>query len=87
MTACEVCGIPLGHYETCPSPSCPCYGLRGGSPEMDAAAERWRSRPSVAQARAMGDDVLAALERDAWLELGRAAGDLIDIEIRHLEEP
>jgi hypothetical protein len=80
---CEVCGIPLGYRETCPSPSCPCFGLRCGA-EMEAAAERWRSRPSVAQGRAMtGSAALEIMENRAWLELMDLRGITIDLEIEH----
>ena len=53
LQPCPVCGIPLGHRETCPSPSCPCYGLRSDSSEAELAALAWRARPSVAASRAM----------------------------------
>jgi hypothetical protein len=33
-----------------------------------------------------GADALDMLERDAWLELTRARGELIDVEIRHISE-
>ena len=83
LGACEICGIGLGHYDACPSPSCPCYGLRCGA-EMDAAAERWRSRPSVAAARTLsGDAALEILENRAWLDYEEARGMVIDIEIEH----
>jgi hypothetical protein len=81
VTPCEVCGIPLGRREPCPSPACPCYGLPPG-PEADAAAERWRSRASVAQARTMAGTVaLEHLERRAWLDYAEAAGDAFDVVI------
>lgn len=83
-----MCAIPLGRHEACPSPACPCYGTRAGSAEMDAAAQRWRSRPSVAQARTLdGRAALDALERRAWLELTAAYGAVIDVEITHEPAP
>ena len=87
MTApCQVCGIPLSvsSREACPSPSCPCYGLRAGSEEMTRAALRWRSRPSVAVSRTLAGEVAYdQLERAAWLAMQEARGELIDIEISH----
>ena len=41
MTPCKICGIPLGYYETCPSPKCPCFNTRAGSEEMEQAARSW----------------------------------------------
>jgi hypothetical protein len=88
MTPCQVCAIPLRRHECCPSPACPCYGLAPGTAEADQAAQRWRSRPSVAQARTMrGEDALDHLDRMSWLEYQRARGELLDVEIVHLEMP
>jgi hypothetical protein len=88
MTPCPVCQIPLAYRELCPSPSCPCFGLDARSVEAEVAADRWRSRPSRAQGRAMtGGDLLAVLERDAWLAMERARGDLLEIEFRHEAQP
>ena len=88
MNECQVCRIPLGHYEACPSPSCPCFGLRAGTAEAELAAERYRRRPSVAQARSMsGTAAVDHLDKLAWLAYMRAAGDLIDVEIQHRELP
>jgi hypothetical protein len=89
-SGCEVCGIPLSlaRRETCPSPACPCFGTRADSIEMELAAERWRSRPSVAQSRTMtGAAALDALEHRAQLDAQRAYGDVIDIRIEHRAEP
>ena len=88
MNECPVCHIPLGRYESCPSPSCPCVGTRCGSAEMEAAAAAWRSRPSIAAARTLtGQAALEVLERGAWLEQARAYGDVISIEIEHRARP
>jgi len=76
-----VCRIALDTWESCPSPTCPCYGTRAGSPEMDAAAERWRSRPSVAAQRTMTADAAYDLvEMRAWLDYAEAAADLVEFE-------
>jgi hypothetical protein len=78
---CEVCGVPVGVLGTCEIPGCPAYGTRAGSAEMDAAAERWRSRPSVAQARTMtGTDALSHLERRMWIDMW---GAVIEVEHRY----
>jgi hypothetical protein len=53
---------------------------------MEAAAQRWRSRPSVAQHRAMtGEIAYDILERDARLAAQRAYGEVLDILIEHRE--
>ena len=84
VTPCPVCMIPLGHRETCPSPSCPCYGLRSDSIEAETAAERWRSRTSVAQSRTLtGEAALDHLDRQAWLDYQEARGRVLEIEIEH----
>jgi len=84
VTECAVCGVPLACYERCESPSCPCFGTRGGSPEMEAAAASWRTRPSVAAARTLAGSVaLDHLERGAWLDMMEARGRVIDLEIEH----
>lgn len=80
MTECPVCAIPLARYEACPSPACPCFGTRCGSDEMEHAAAAWRSRPSRAMT---GADALAALDRDAWLDMMEVRGRVISIEIEH----
>jgi len=83
VTPCEVCGVPLDRWESCPSPACPCYGTRADSPEMDAAAERWRSRPSVAAARTLnGAAALELIELRTRLDYLEAAGELIEVEHR-----
>lgn len=89
IVACPVCGIPLERRrEPCPSPACPCYGTVAGSPEMESAALRWRSRGSVAQSRTwQGDDALDALERAELLDYQAAAGALIDVQIEHEARP
>jgi hypothetical protein len=84
VTPCPVCGVGLAYRESCPSPSCPCYGMRAGTAEADVAAERWRARPSVAARRTMtGADAVAALETRVWLEMAGACGAVLDIEIEH----
>jgi hypothetical protein len=84
MTPCPVCGIPLAHRETCPSPGCPCYGLTARSVEAEVAALAWRARPSVAAARTMpGRAALEHLELRALLEMQEARGRVIDVEIEH----
>jgi hypothetical protein len=88
MTPCPVCQIPLAFSETCPSPSCPCYGMRSGSAEAESAAAAWRSRPSVAAARTMpGRAALEIIERGAWLDMMEARGRVIDVEIEHRALP
>lgn len=80
-TKCSVCAIEWGRRQQCQSPSCPCYGTRCGTAEMEAAAAHWRSRPSVAASRSMtGQDAVDVLERDAWLAFLSAAGELYDLE-------
>lgn len=82
--SCAVCGIEWGHKAPCESPSCPCVGTLCGSAEMERAATRWRSRPSVAQSRTMtGHAALDHLERQAWLDMVEARGMVIDLEIEH----
>lgn len=85
---CLVCKIPLEPREVCPSPACPCYGLRTGSAEAEVAAQQWRVRPSMAARRAMtGAAALSALEMRAWLELTGAAGEALAVEIEHGHVP
>ena len=82
---CPVCGIMWGRGEPCESPACPVVGMRMGSDEAEGAALRWRSRPSVASARSFaGDDALAVLERDTWLEYEKAVDAL---QFGHEEMP
>jgi hypothetical protein len=77
VSPCEVCRIPLGFHEECPSPACPCYGLTANSDAMAVAAERWRSRPSVAASRCMsGDAAYDAMERDAYLSYRQAVDSM-----------
>jgi hypothetical protein len=41
------CGVPLSvsQRERCPSPGCPAYGKRAGTPEWEAAIRRAMARP------------------------------------------
>lgn len=85
---CTICKIPLSYAsrEVCPSPSCPAFGCAAGSPEMEAAAFRWRSRPSVAQSRTWdGADALAHLEAQSWLDMQEARGELISVMVEHAD--
>lgn len=87
MQPCPVCTIPLGHRETCPSPSCPCYGLRSDSVEAEVAAERWRSRPSVAQSRTLtGHAALRILAKRVGDD-PVAAQDVLLLQLRHMPKP
>jgi hypothetical protein len=88
MTPCPVCAIPLStaNRETCPSPACPCYGLRSDSDDAQRAALRWRSRHSVAAARTWdGANALAHLEAQSWLDMQEARGELISVMIEHAD--
>lgn len=83
---CPVCGIGLSHYEVCPSPSCPCYGMRAGSPEAEMAASRHFL--GIPQNRTMpGQAALDHLEMRARSWLMELRGDVIDIEIEHRSVP
>lgn len=88
MSECQVCRIPLGPFEKCASPSCPCFGTRPGSPEAESAARAWHSRPSVAAARTLsGAAALDHLEMRARLDYLAAVGDLLDVAIEHRAAP
>jgi hypothetical protein len=87
--ACEVCAIPLDYAarERCPSPSCPCYSTTVGSDEMHARALAWRSRPSVAAARAMtGHAALRILAKQTGGD-PQAARDSLLLSLRYLPKP
>lgn len=74
--------MPLRRHEACPSPGCPCYGLRAGSAEMTAASSRWRSRPPAAR-NLSGHVARSLLEIKSWLDYAAAASEAFDVEIRH----
>ena len=59
------CGVPLSvsQRERCPSPGCPCFGLRAGSPEMERAIRSAVTRPySRRSGNTTGAEARALLE-------------------------
>jgi hypothetical protein len=87
VTECPVCGVALTRAGGwCEIPGCPCFGLRGA--EAEAAAHRWRSRPSMAQARTFGGADAGTRNLDGMHALDLLLDDLavrVAIEHRDLE--